>query len=286
MAEKDNWDKLEIAIKFAGAVVLAAIPLVIKYSADNIAQSLERGRLVQSLITDLTQRETQARRDIALVALDAAVPEKQECHILGFWGCEPKPDEDQVVDVALILLSDVVRGASNSGQPVSESTIAKKIIIKRASNSFYNAKLNLLLEANRGQATSEVNPGESLPESEVQRRATTSQIVQRIQPEAAIAEPALAGVRLVYIQYQKDRSKAERLQKYLQAEGVAAPGIESVPGIRESDIRYANAADAATAQRLKDYLQKQFQDIQFNLVDLSKSGYKVSPGQFEIWLKD
>jgi hypothetical protein len=49
MAEKDIWDKFDIVFK---AIAIVIIPLVIKIGADNIAQSLKRGELVKSLISD------------------------------------------------------------------------------------------------------------------------------------------------------------------------------------------------------------------------------------------
>ena len=54
MAPKDNWDKFDIIFK---ALVLGIIPIVIKFGADNIAQSVERGKIVQSQIDNLTTKK-------------------------------------------------------------------------------------------------------------------------------------------------------------------------------------------------------------------------------------
>ena len=64
-------------------------------------------------------------------------------------------------------------------------------------------------------------------------------------------------------------------------------------GIKNNDIRYANSSDRSLAENLRDFLKTekdiQIKDIQIedkNLIDLSTKGYKVPPGQLEIWLKD
>ena len=97
----------------------------------------------------------------------------------------------------------------------------------------------------------------------------------------------------MYIQYKSDRLTAEKLQKVLQGKGILAAGIQQVNGIKNNDIRYANSSDRSLAENLRDFLKTekdiQIKDIQIedkNLIDLSTKGYKVPPGQLEIWLKD
>ncbi|MCA2813306.1 MAG: hypothetical protein IM477_12435 [Microcystis sp. M090S1] len=98
---------------------------------------------------------------------------------------------------------------------------------------------------------------------------------------------------MLYIQYKSDRLTAEKLQKVLQGKGILAAGIQQVNGIKNNDIRYANSSDRSLAENLRDFLKTekdiQIKDIQIedkNLIDLSTKGYKVPPGQLEIWLKD
>ena len=45
---KRRMGEIRNLYKFFGAVILVAIPIVIKYGADNIAQSLEQGKPIQS----------------------------------------------------------------------------------------------------------------------------------------------------------------------------------------------------------------------------------------------
>lgn len=284
---KDSWDRFEILSKFISTVVLIAIPIVIKYGADSIAQSLERGRLVQSLITDLTQRDTQARRDIALVALDGAIPQKQKC-FLWIFGCRPVSERDQVVDVALILLNELAQGSSESDNPILESDTARQIIVKRTSETFYRERFNEISGDAQEPATSAESGTEPSP-SDIQRQATSSRVIEKIQPpseENEQADQELSGVRIVYIQYATNRVKATELQEYLQDQGITAPGIEQIPGISTNNIRYAGPGDLRAAQRLRNAIT-QNQTLQFDeLRDLSESGYTVPAGQFEIWLKE
>jgi hypothetical protein len=286
MAEKDAWEKFEIFTKFFGAVILVAIPIVIKYGADNIAQSLERGKLIQSLLADLTQHEAQARRDIALVALDAAAPPKKDCAILGLWGCQADPNQDQVVNVAIILLNDLIQGEAKQGNAKLESTTAKDIIIRRTSEEFYAKKFDELSRNAQPSATSSVDLHST--QSVAERKTNASEILQNIQPRIPEKkmDQRLPGVRLVYIQYRSNRDQAQKLQQYLRDSGVSAPGIQQVRSIEKNDIRYPNDADQELAEHLRARLEEN-QGIKIDqLINLSDSGYKVPSGQFEIWLKD
>lgn len=97
----------------------------------------------------------------------------------------------------------------------------------------------------------------------------------------------LKGIRIVYIQYRSNKTKAEAIQIALQDEGIAAPGIEKINGIKENSIRYANSSDRSLAENLRNFLKsKTGIQIEENLIDLSISKYKVPSGQLEVWLKD
>ena len=123
MAEKDNWDKFDILFK---AIVLGIIPIAIGIAADNVAQSLQRGQLVQSLISDLTQKD--AKRDVALIALNAAITTRMKCDILGLFKCQDDPESDQVVQIALALIHNSIDDALIKGAAPAELHVAKTII--------------------------------------------------------------------------------------------------------------------------------------------------------------
>lgn len=205
MAPKDNWDKFDIIFK---ALVLGIIPIVIKFGADNIAQSVERGKIVQSQIDNLTTKKDSTRRDIALISLDAAIPVPQKCSLL--WiGCKPDPEKDQVIEVALIVIKDLAEEAqqnalkssatatrqaipstdSISRQPISlESSTAAKTIIKRSGDKEY-APLKEITKNNRGEAISNTNAKQKPSDSEAQTQAQTSKIIFAIQLSPNITSP-------------------------------------------------------------------------------------------------
>lgn len=74
---KDCWDIFDIVVNKA---ILVIIPIVIGCVGNNISQSLERAKLVDSLLDDLVTKDN--RQDIALIALDSAIPEPKEVRSL------------------------------------------------------------------------------------------------------------------------------------------------------------------------------------------------------------
>lgn len=289
---RDNWDKFEIINKFVGSVVLVAIPIVIGYGADNISQSMQRGQLIQSLTDQLVAINT--KRDIALIALNAAIPEKEKCTILWRWGCENELDpkvleEDQVLNIAEFLTERAILDAKKQGRSpnLSETDVAKKIIIHRTNDKYYYNKFQPDIDDLNNLVPSEPNLQSS--KEKIAQKANISELLAVIQPSTATPENSrLNGVKLVYIQYRSDKAKAEKLQKALQNENISAPGIEQVQRISKNEIRYANKADLILAQNLRDLLKNKtgirIQDE--DLIDLSTRGYRVPSGQLEIWLKD
>ncbi len=296
MADKDKWDKLEIVIKFISSIVLVSIPIVIKYGADNISQSMQRGELIQSLTTQLVERD--AKRDIALIALDAAIPEQRKCSTQGCQSIQDlgRLENDQVLKIAEVLVSrsiEDVRKKLRSPDP-AEIKVARQIIIRRTDEKYYQDKYGkdfAFLTATVNNPISDQNLKSTPQEKEI--KAQVSEVLSAIQPppvQPTAPTPAdvpdLTGIRLVYIQYQSNKNQAETLQKNLKAFNISVPEIVKVKTIKNNDIRYANAADRQLAERLKDFLSQK-QGLKFDkLIDLSKAGYKVPSGQIEIWLKD
>ena len=289
MTGKDNWDKFEVVSKLIGSVVLVAIPIVIKYSADNIARSMQQGQLIQSLTTQLVERD--AKRDIALIALSAAMPDKKKCYVFWIWGCQndldpKKLEEDQVLEIAEVLVSRTIADAKTKPLDQSEINVARQIIIRRTNQKYYQDKFESIGTKNRETSNQYLK---STPE-EIASKAKVSEALNAIQPPQSTIPKAvdisdLDGIRLVYIQYQGNKEQAEKLQQDLKALGISVPGIEKVNEIKQNDIRYASAADKQLADKLKGFLDKKGIKVD-TLIDLSKSGYRASSGQVEIWLKD
>jgi len=283
MTDKDLWDKSEVVIKLIGSVVLVAIPVMISIGANRISQSMERGKLVESLLSELTNEQVKMRRDLALIALDAAVPTPEKCTFLGLFDCsidETKPD--MVAEVAIVLWRQL--------DDRNESTQAAKIIIKRKPTTHA-----AILFADV-QVTSAPDPIAQVDAQESQRIAQKAEIVSRLvvqaseRPTQARVQPdaALTGVRTVYIQYRDNKKEAERIRDALLEKSVSVPRLELVPGIRQNDIRYSSPAEREPAQRLMAFLRSELQ-IQISdnkLIDLSTRGYKAPAGQFEVWINE
>ena len=294
---KDKWDKFKIISGFVGSIVLVAIPIMIKYGADDISRSMERGQLVDSLIEELTDQQAKSRRDIALVALDGAVQPEQKCKLLGYWDCHIDEDSpDLVSDIAVILLKDTYallkKEAANIEYTDVESSVAKKILIKRKPQTWSNILKEIAPNLAEYAPTSDVNYEAESREIKDKKSQTLNIIANltaalpKPTPTVAAQGVTLEGVRFVYIQYQNNKDQANKVRTYLQSQGVEVPRIEKVSRISQNDIRYANESQKQIAEKLKSAL-KQNQQIEFTkLIDLSQSGYRVPAGQFEIWLKD
>lgn len=296
MAEPPTfWDKFNIVNSFISSVVLVAIPLVIKVGADRIAQSLETGRIIQQLLSDLSSAEVKTRQDIALVALDAALPPPKTCWVLGLWGCRLQENTpDQVVDIAVIVLKDLK----------TESTQAAEIIKRRRPQTGSELVRQVVSQAAIAQVPSAVDAPATPPSADqAARTAEAAQVAADILTSPAVTgsspppsdpsqtrppvdNPDLAGVRLVYIQYRTDKAQAEALKDLLQAQGVVVPGIEQINGIRENSIRYASAAEQRAAERLQQAIE-QNSSVRFEqLINLKTANYQAPRGQFEVWLSD
>ena len=285
--QKDAWDKFDILFK---SLVLGAIPIVIGFAADNVAQSLQRGQLIQSLVESLSKADS--RRDIALIALDESIPPRRECQIFRKWICTNDVAGDPVVKIAAVLINQSIDTALKEKQAPEDLIIAREIIsgTERGDVRYYRenfgGRIENLKKNAQTRARSNLNPDVQPSNQEIEEQSNISQTLAAIQPSSEeTTTKSLEDIRLVYIQYESNRALAEELQVMLQSGGVSAPGIEQVSGIEQNDIRYASAADRQAAEDLRTYLQNgsvvQFSD----LVDFSNAGYRVSQGQFEVWIE-
>lgn len=320
--QRDNWGKFDIISKFLSGVVLVAIPIVIGYSANNISQSIQKGQLVQTLIEQLVQ--TDAKGDIALITLNESLPYKKvECTVTEQTDetvtkqtdeCDKALKHDRVFRIANIVtdrqLKDIRKFiqeqkqknengvlSDNDNKIVKEQInnlkIVEEIIDDKTFSGYwkwrYKPQLDEIQALAGGQQLSNQNPNHQPTKQEINLKANISEILSVIQPPTTIPNNLrLNGIKIVYIQYRSNRTKAEQLQTALQQENISAPGIEQVQGISKNDIRYANKADLKLAQNLR-YFLKNKTDIQIenkDLIDLSTKGYRVPSGQLEIWLKD
>jgi hypothetical protein len=276
MAEKDNWDKYDIIMK---TIVLGVIPFVINHGFNEIAQSLKKAELVNSLIPHLVDSDNSTKRDIALITLHYAIPAKK-CDSMKECGEVAKDDE--VLDIARALMTNAITNGK-----YSEIKVAADICKNRISDKFYEKSIYPQLFEKGKQSASSVDP-ENDPQKD--SKENIAKAMEVIQPSLTPKNTGFEGIRLVYIQYDADINKAKKIQEYLKEEinSSVAPGIEHVRGITANSIRYANSGDLEIAKKLQGELSKMTPPITIKdneLIDLSPN-YKVPSGQLEIWLKD
>ncbi len=297
--DKDNWDKFNIVIDFFSKIILVSIPIAITIGANNISQSLKRGQLVESLIDDLSL--TKARRDVAFIALDDALDEKKKCIL---WFCKNDTKDDPVIEIGYVLIKnkfeEILKSSKSEELSNKEDWVAEqvrdvetilKIISKRSSEGQYQKQLIETLESLQRLVISSDSESLSKDKDIKKIRSIRSKILEPISEEVIKQTPSLSGIRIVYIQYDGSDIRAKVFQKYLNNDGVVAPGLEKIKGITKNEIRYANQEDYDIALKLEDRLEAiekekcQDESFKLELIDLSDSGYTVPSGQFEIWLK-
>lgn len=286
MAEKDSWDKFDILFK---TLVLGLIPIAIGVAANGVADSLKRGQLIQSLVDNLSQRDT--KRDIALIALNDAITAKKKCRVLGLFNCSVDVSNDPVSQIASVLIGDSLEEALDKKQSPKELSVAKFILTEsaRGDTRFYEAKFGQRFRELKANAQSvAISNADARPTQEdIAKQANISQTIAVLdtRKNKSNESPALSGVRLVYIQYGSDQNLAKKVQALLVSNKVAAPGTEQVQGVTRSSIRYSGAADKPAADLLRLLLMKEIGIDADDMIDLSKSGYRVPSGQFEVWLR-
>lgn len=286
MAEKDSWDKFDILFK---TLVLGLIPIAIGVAANGVADSLKRGQLIQSLVDNLSQRDT--KRDIALIALNDAITVKKKCRLLGLFNCSVDVSNDPVAQIASVLIGDSLEEALDKKQYPKELSVAKYILTEseRGDILFYEAKFGQRFRELKANAQSvAISNADARPtQDEIAKQANISQTIAALDTKKSKSNEStsLPGVRLVYIQYGSDQNLAKKVQSLLVTNKVAAPGTEQVQGVTRSSIRYSGAADKPAADLLRLLLMKEIGIDTDDMIDLSKSGYRVPSGQFEVWLR-
>ncbi|MCK4761222.1 MAG: hypothetical protein KAW12_03420 [Candidatus Aminicenantes bacterium] len=108
---RDIWGKLEIIGKLISGVLLALITILIGIGVNRVDESLRKGALVQSLISDLTQDKERFRRDVALLALDRTIGDD---------------DPEIVVDIAWQILVNKPPGFNNAAGDIAFNIIGKR----------------------------------------------------------------------------------------------------------------------------------------------------------------
>ena len=260
---KDGWDKANVAGQLVSGVLLAVIAFVVKLGADNIANSLQTGQLVQSLIADLTTKNEKTRQDVALIALNYAVGDQKA---------------GLVCEIAERIFRDREEGDSGGGVDEKQSlgSIAFATIAHRCPERADQIREALLKDSEASRARLRSDPDSSRPSE------------RQIAPQAQLL--ARAFKKLVYIQFtgEANRELARDLGKAFTEQGFAAPGVERVAAEFATSIRFFHADDQLLAEQARQVTETFLRDRGFlsdvKVEDLSGSKFKVPIGQVEAWI--
>lgn len=245
---KDIWEKLDVISRMINIAFLAVIATFIKIGADNIANSIKRGELVKSLISDLTTQDIKVRQDIALIALNRSIGDSQ-----------PK----LVVEIAKTILISQKDVSDLTGQQAYKIIQERdpeeaEIIRKEADNVLKNFRRDLLSPPN-------IEGTPKQPPPQAQRLASIF-------------------TNVVYIQYRGPAFKAEvqRFREELHKLNFHAPGVEAVEADFSNNIRFFHKEDEIQAKKVQTLAQDFFKKP-FALHDFSGK-FRVPRGQIEVWV--
>jgi hypothetical protein len=79
------------------------------------------------------------------------------------------------------------------------------------------------------------------------------------------------------------------LMKFFNDQGMPVPGVERVAGKYGNSVRYFHEADRESAEKVKSsaidfFTERKCPISDIELLDLSKSQFKVDEGQLELWI--
>lgn len=256
---RDPWDIVDLVVKIASTVFLGALIYIIPNASQRIAASLDTGRLVQTLITDLTTSNQQTRQDLALIALNRSVGEH---------------NSQLVSEIAERIYFDL---SSRDTLRQGTGRVAFNVLASRdpARAQFVRDSMEAEIDRSRTQAISPPNADSAMTRS-VSREA---ELIARIHHS------------VVYIQFsaEDERPTARALRETLSAAGFWAPDVDQVDGNFSNWIRYFHASDESLALRARDAVQSFFTQrgdtIPFRVQNMSGRGFKAPEGQIEVWLR-
>lgn len=254
--QKDTWDKLDVIGKLLSGVVFACIAIVLGVGSEKIATALKKGSLVQSLITDLTNRESTTRQDVALIALNYSVG---------------KENSSMVAEIAERIFFD----------------------LKNTDSSLGGIAFKILKERKPSRATEIVHKiQEQLSDSSIRSKnisAADTSIRPNFKSEPSTSRLLAARVfeTIIYIQFRGDKAaqKIEGLRTEFLDNGYHAPGVERKEGSFKNSVRYYHPEDKELAEKVARTAKEFYEDkFEFRLQDLSGRGYNAQVGQIEVWV--
>jgi hypothetical protein len=258
---KDIWDKLDVFGKIVSGILLVVIAVVLERGSSRIAQSMQSGQLVQSLISDLAVPDTTIKQDIALIALNHSVGEQNPALVLQI--CERILENTRDYDdITGKVAFEIIRSRDPKRAAEIDST-ARKLAQREQS-----------IQRSAAVATAEK------PARPTKAALSASKFIARV----------LSNV--VYVQFKSNdyRDQISRLQAALNNAGIAAPGIEQVDAEFGNSIRYFHEQDRELAERVKKITVDFFQDegvylnVEIQNLSNTKLSATTSPGRVEVWI--
>lgn len=256
---RDHWDIVDLVARIVGTVFLGALVFIIPNASQRIAASLDTGRLVHSLITDLTTANERTRQDLALIALNRSVGEH---------------NSKLVSEIAERIYFDL---SSRDTLQQGIGRIAFAVLANRDAPRAQFVRDSIEAEAlrSRSQIVSPAN---------VDSLSTVSS-----SPQAELVSRIHQSV--VYIQFavERERTIARALRDSLQAAGFWAPDVDQVDGDFRNWIRYFHESDESLARKAQDAVHRFFaargDTIQFRVQNLGGRGFNAPEGQIEVWMR-
>jgi hypothetical protein len=269
------WEKADILGKLVSGALLGLIALLIKMGADNITTAQKQGELVQSLLQDLTTKDQRTRQDLALIALDHAVGDK---------------NPPLMIDIAERLVTDTTTySAAGQGSDQVLGGIAFRILQRRSPaladslRRHFQRQYEQQLAADTALRSLSRSPADTT-KSHIHPSSSDSLVA----PSGALLARVASNV--VFIQYQGavPRALADTLRRRLGTAGFVAPGTERVDAPFRSAVRYFHPADLeladSVASMTQDFLSARDINQTVPVQPITSKGVKVPSGQLEVWL--
>lgn len=257
----DLWNIVDLIGRLISSILISGVlGYFIQKGAQEISFSIETGKLTQSLISKLasTKKEEQLKQDIALAALDGSIGSRNP-----------------------YLVSSVAERIYMSKPGFTDPTAQYALQVLKVRNEpkyqeIRTANLNFIVSQ-----TSKSQSG-STPDSP----AIVNKSTEQIDVVSQVISRTFTGVVFVQFKNNKLKNTSERIKNGLLEQGLEVPPLEQVNANYSNSIRYFNPEDVDLAIRVKAVIENIVEEPKqkFEVLDFSKSGYKIPKGQIEIWI--
>jgi len=269
-SKRDTWDKLEVFSKFITGGLLVVIAFFVDQGSKRISRSNEEGKIIQSLIEDLSKKDDNTHNDVALLSLEKFLLQKNDEKLLEI-------DKTYIIQISETLLRQRITKDSGFN---AQSSIPFRLWQKYDSvyaNDFFTDFI-----ASKSMVDEITSP---------KKDSLTSIELAAMKPIAQSNDAVEASVlssfkkKIVYLQYsQRDQLESmKELQKAFISNKWIAPGVEFVSGKYSNLIKYFDPDDKQLADNAAVLAGKIF-NKPFKIAPIFNNRYNVPKGQIEIWV--